>query len=226
MEEVKPDGRFNGHHPCGWIRHQKEVGLRATGTGVGTGMVGGWTTGFLFLALANTNLVTGHVMSHHPMGALLTPMEGQTIHDLNHQGLGAGGHVTPFLGVVPGVQLTLGVRTRGCRTRFLAGTCGCHVINFSTLVTITSEGRETILNQGQKINAGKVGKGGGRSLGILSMLRRGPMAIVLQILIAFFAEPANGAICEVLPLQVLGCITLLHGSNKLEGGIQLCFQVA
>ena len=76
MEEVEPGGRLDGHHPCSRIRHQKEVGLRATGTGLGTGMVGGWTMRFLFLALADTNLMTVRVMSHHPMGAPLAPTEG------------------------------------------------------------------------------------------------------------------------------------------------------
>ena len=41
MEEVEPGRRLDQHHPCSGIRHQKEVGLRATGTGGGAGMVGG-----------------------------------------------------------------------------------------------------------------------------------------------------------------------------------------
>ena len=91
MEEVKPGRGLNGHHPGGGIRDQKEVGLRATGTGGGTGMVGGWTMRFLCLVLADTSLVTIHVMSHRPMGALLTPMEGQTVNDFNLQRPGARG---------------------------------------------------------------------------------------------------------------------------------------
>ena len=96
MEEVKPGRGLDGHHPCSRIRDQKEVGLRVTGTGVGTGMVGGWTMKFLFLVLADTSLVTIHVMSHHPMGALLAPMEGQTVNDFNRWRPRAGGCSTIF----------------------------------------------------------------------------------------------------------------------------------
>ena len=49
--------------------------------------------GFLFLALADTNLMTVRVMSHHPMGTLLAPPKGETIDDLHLQRPGAGGGV-------------------------------------------------------------------------------------------------------------------------------------
>ena len=68
-EEVEPGRRLNQHHPCSGIRHQKEVGLRVTWTGVGTRMVEGWTMRFFFLAPSDTNLMTVSVVSHHPTGA-------------------------------------------------------------------------------------------------------------------------------------------------------------
>ena len=95
-EEVKHGGRCNGHHPGSRIRDQKEVGLRANGTRVGTGMVGGQTLGFFFLPFADINLMTVGVVSHRPTGTLLAPTEHETVDDLHLQRPGGRGGVTPL----------------------------------------------------------------------------------------------------------------------------------